>query len=101
VVAGKLSARIYAIPRDDSPPGRGVDHNELLADRVPAGEPHVNARQYIVLVAVDQSDAVSDRRVERGAEVVGINDRGQMTEALGQRDRLIPGEEFALLDVDV
>ena len=49
----------------------------------PLAEPHMDARQHIVLVAVDQRHAVLDRGLQRGAQIVGIDDRGEIAEALG------------------
>ena len=61
----------------------GVDQDELLTDRVAAAEPYMNAGQHIVLIAVDQRHPMLDRRVKRRAKIVGVDDCGEMAEALG------------------
>ena len=73
----------------------------MLADRVAAAETRMDAGQHVVLVAVDQRDPMLDRGFQRGAQIVGVDDRRQVAEALRQRDRLVPGQQLALLDVDV
>src|SRR6202034_1148174 len=80
---------------------RRLQNDELLSDRVAAGEPHMNPGQHIVLVAVDQRDAMSDRGVESGADVVRVDYGGQVTETLRQGKSFVPREKLALLDVDV
>ena len=82
------------------PASRRLDQRELLPDRVPAAEPDVKTRQDVVLVAIDQRDAMLDRSLERAAEIVGVDDRRQMAEALRQGDGLVPRQELALLDVE-
>jgi hypothetical protein len=43
-----------------------------------------------VLVAVDQRDPMSNRSVESRARIVGIDDRGQVTETPRQREGFVP-----------
>src|SRR4051794_20060622 len=65
VVAGELAARIDAIPGNDAPGVVGLDDDELLTYGVAAAQAQVQARQDVVLVAVDQRQAMLDRGVER------------------------------------
>src|SRR5579872_5938836 len=65
VVAGELAARVDAVARDDPAPGLRLDDHELLTDRMSASQPDMYAGQNVILVAVDQRDAMGDRGVER------------------------------------
>jgi hypothetical protein len=60
----------------------------------------VNAGQHVVLVAVDQRDSIGDRSVKRRADIVGVDDCGEMSETGRKREGFVPGKKLALLDVD-
>ena len=60
----------------------------------------MDAGKHIVLVAIDQRDAMLDRGLERRPQIVRIDDGGQIAEARRQRDRFIPAQQLALLDDD-
>ncbi len=46
-------------------PSRGLDDDELLAQRVALAEADMDAGQHIVLVALEQGQPMLDRGVER------------------------------------
>ena len=81
-------------------PLRGLGDDELLAERVALAGADMDAGKHVVDVALDQVQAMLERGVEGGAEVVGVDDRGDEAELPRQRHRLHPREILALLDVE-
>src|SRR6202021_3551120 len=98
---GELAAGIDTVAGYHAASRYRLHDDELLPDGVAAAEPHMNPGQHIVLVAVDQRDPMSNRSVETRAHIVGIDDRGQVTETPRQREGFVPGEKLALLNVDL
>jgi hypothetical protein len=82
-MSGKLASQVDAVPRNDPATCRRVDQDALLTDRVTAPEPHMDAGQHVVLVAVNQRHPMLDRRAKRCAKVVWVDDCGEMAETLG------------------
>ena len=72
---------------------------KLLADRVTRGDADVDAGENVVPVAVDHVDPELERRLQRRADVVGVDDCSQMAEPPGQGESLVPGEQLRFLDV--
>src|ERR1700733_264017 len=88
--AGERGAEIDTIAGYHAASRHCLHDDELLPDGVAAAEPHMNPGQHIVLVAVDQRDPMSNRSVESRAHIVGIDDRGQVTETPRQREGFVP-----------
>ena len=61
----------------------------------------MNAGKHVVDIAVEQRQAVFDRRRDRRVDVVGIERARKHAEARRQRQSLDPGHELLLLQVNV
>ena len=82
------------------PAPRRLQNDELLSDGVAGAHAQVKARQKIVDIAFDQVQPVLERGVEGMAQIVGIDDFGEIAELLRQGEGLDPGQDFMLLNVE-